>query len=165
MSVERQREENKNRDASNVPNCNNNVSRSGVVESGMIFIVNDERGGGEREGSPKHSLMNTSHIDYHTHRFGANKSKAQAEHEVFPGSAKDGIFAQQGLTRRAGPAKVSRPTVSPAKNSGARHYNGSRVENCKTYISSLSSSGYNNSSSPPHSSSQSTGCIPYFSAS
>ena len=111
--------------------------------------------------------MNTHHIDYHTHRFGANKSKVQAKHEVFTGSAKDGIFAKQGLlTRRAGPAKDSRPTVSPAnqtaKNSGARHYNLSRGENSKTYISSPSSS-YNNSSSP-HSSYQSIG-IPYFSAS
>ena len=79
---------------------------------------------GERKGSPKHSLMNTTHIDYHTHRFGANKSKAQVKHQVFPGSAKDGIFAQQGLTRSAD------------RNSGARHYN-SRVRINVIHISPL----------------------------
>ena len=52
---------------------------------------------------PKHSLMNTTHhIDYHIHRFGANKSKVQAKHKVFTGSAKDGIFAIQELTRITG---------------------------------------------------------------
>ena len=112
-------------------------SRSGVVESGEIFY-SDERGGGEREG-PKHSLMNTTHIDYHTHRFGANKSKAQVKHKVFPGSAKDGN-AKQGL---------STLEVEPAKSMGARHYNSNRGENVKHYISS-SSSSYNNSR-PPHS--------------
>ena len=47
-SVERCREAKKDGDESELP-CNNNtnVSRSGVVESGMIFIVNDERGGGK----------------------------------------------------------------------------------------------------------------------
>ena len=118
-----------------------------MVESGEIFY-SDERGGGEREGSPKHSLMNTTHIDYHTHRFGANKSKAQAKHKVFPGSAKDGIV-QQGMTRRpSSPAKDRRrPTVKPAKSMGARHFNSNRGENCKTYISS---SSYEYNSSPPH---------------
>ena len=149
-------------------NSANNNRSSGVVESGKIFIVNDERGGGERVG-PKHSLMNTTHhIDYHIHRFGANKSKVQAKHKVFTGSAKDGIFATQELTRIAGPAKDRKPTVSPAKqtckNSGARHFNQSRGENSKQYISSPSGS-YNNSSRPPHRSNQSIGCIPYFSAS
>ena len=98
--------------------------------------------------------MNTPHIDYHTHRFGANKSKAQAKHEVFTGSAKDGIFATQELTRIAGPAKDRKPTVSPAKqtakNSGARHYNIVAARS-KTYISSLSSNGYEYNSSSPHS--------------
>ena len=118
------------------------------LESGKIFY-SDERGGGEREG-PKHSLMNTSHIDYHTHRFGANKSKAQAQHTVLPGSAKDGI-AQQGMTRRPSPAKdTQRSTVKPARSMGARHFNSNRGES-KTYISSLSSNGYEYNSRPPHS--------------
>jgi len=155
-SVERCKEAKKDRDESELHN-NNNVSRSGVVESGMIFIVNDERGGGEREG-PKHSLMNTTHIDYHTHRSGANKSKAQAQHEVFPGSAKIGLIALQGYTTpRDRPAKVLRLRESDLqKRSGARHYNCSRGENSKAYISSPSSNGYNNSSSPH--SNQATGC-------
>jgi len=166
-SVEKEIYMDMKRDLGNSAN-DNNASRSGVVESGKIFIRHDERGGGERGEGLKHSLMNTPHIDYHIHRFGANKSKAQDEHEVFPGSAKDGIFATtQGLMRRAGPAKDSRPSVSPAnqtaKNSGARHSNKSRGENSKTYISSPSSS-YNNSSCPPHSSNQAIG-FPYFSAS
>ena len=121
-----------------------------MVESGQIFY-SDERGGGERE-DPKLSLMNTSHIDYHTHRPGANKSKAQAQHSVLPESAKDGI-AQQGMTRRASsPAKDRQgPTVKPAKSSGARHYISSRGESM-TYISSISSSGSEYNSSSPHSS-------------
>ena len=137
-SVERREEAKIERGASQLPaNENNKESRSGVVESGEIFY-SDERGGGEREG-PKHSLMNTTHIDYHTHRFGANKSKAQVKHKVFPGSAKDGN-AKQGL---------STLEVEPAKSMGARHYNSNRGENVKHYISS-SSSSYNNSR-PPHS--------------
>ena len=104
------------------------------------------------------SLMNTSHIDYHIHRFGANKSKAQGQHEVFPGSAKDGKIAQQGLMiKGAGPAKVQRPhEFDLQKISGARHYKNSRGENSKTYISSPSSSAHYNSCNSPHSS-QSTG--------
>jgi len=132
----------------------NNASRSSGAGVEKLVILGDERGGGEGKG-PKHS-ENTTHIDYHTHRFGANKSKAQVQHEVLPGSAKDGKIAQQGLTlTRAGPAKVQRLHASDLqKNSGARHYNDSRGENSKTYISSPSSS-YNNSCSPH--SSQSTG--------
>lgn len=150
-SVERSRETKIERDPSHFPanNYNNNASRSGVVESGKIFY-SDERGGGEREG-PKHSLMNTTHIDYHTHRFGANKSKAQAQHTVLPGSAKDGI-AQQGMTRRPpSPAKDRKgPTVKPARSMGARHYKNNRGESI-TYISSPSSNGYEYNSRPQHS--------------
>ena len=150
-SVERSRETKIERDASQLPanKCGNNASKSGVVESGKIFY-SDERGGGERGEGPKHSLMNTPHIDYH--RFGANKSKAQAQHEVFPGSAKDGI-AQQGMSQRPfSPAKDRQgPTVKPAKSLGARHYKSNRGEKSKTYISSLSSNGYEYNSSPPHS--------------
>ena len=93
--------------------------------------------------------MNTPHIDYHTHRFGANKSKAQVQHEVFPGSAKDGKIAIQGFSSpRDGPAKVARLRESDLQNElGARHFKDSRGENKRnSYISS--SSSYNNSSSP-----------------
>ena len=117
-------------------------------------------GGGEWEGL-KHS-ENIPHIDYHIHRSGANKSKVQDQHEVLPGSAKSGKFAQQGLTiAKAGPAKVQRAQeLDLQKYSGARHSNGSRGENSKTCISSPSSNSYNNSGSSPHSS-QSTGCSIY----
>ena len=102
----------------------NSVNRSGVVDSGKIFIVNIERG--EREG-PKHSLMNTPHIDYHTHRSGANKSKVQAQHEVLPGSANAGIALQGYATPRdIRPAKVLRPRGSDLQSRlGTRHYKGS----------------------------------------
>ena len=82
-SVERREEAKIERGASQLSaNENNNKeSRSGVVESGEIFY-SDERGGGEREG-PKHSLMNTTHIDYHTHRFGAIKARPRSSTRCF----------------------------------------------------------------------------------
>ena len=132
----------------------NSVNRSGVVDSGKIFIVNIERG--EREG-PKHSLMNTPHIDYHTHRSGANKSKVQTQHEVLPGSANAGIALQGYATPRdIRPAKVLRPRGSDLQSRlGTRHYKDSRGENSNSYIPSSSSNRYNSCS--PHSN-QSTGC-------
>ncbi len=137
VSVERGREvRDRNESGVNI-NKLSKVSRSSGAEGEKLVILGDERGGGEREG-PKH-CENTSRIDYHIHRFGANLSKAQEQHEVLPGSAKDGKFAQQGLTMtRVGPAKVQRSPLSDLqKNSGARHYNDSRGESSnKTYISS-----------------------------
>ena len=56
---------------------------------------------------------------HHTHT--ANKSKAQAQHEVFPGSAKDGIIALQGhAAPRGRPARSYVSESRTCKNIPAR---------------------------------------------